>query len=398
MEVNNSKIIIWGIDNFNTLGLLRQLGSAGYDLFFLIHEGKGNCASQSRWCGEYAEAKTIEEGADYLFLHFSNLNPKPIIITPGDGIIEYIDQHKEEFQKHFIVPGTKESGLLTRMDNKNEMTALARKIGFTVPQSRIIHKDEDLKDIDYPCIIKPSHINKSHRNEFKFKVCKNEKELKNTLRFVRRDSEFILQQYIPKESVALVYGARMGDGQVKIAGVLLKDRFISCGDGSHGLVTNNIPNSIDVNLIEQYLKKIDYCGLFSVEYGIYDGKAYFFEFNFRNDGCSHYFYQAGANIPLAWVKSMTEGDYSKIRTEVNDEKWFIDEVSDIENVYRGVISRQQWEKERQEATVFKYYDETDLKPYKAQMGGGKVRILKNYLINRYRPYILWSLNKLGFKQ
>ena len=35
MDVRNI-VIVWGIDNFNTLGLLRQLGSAGLNLFLLI--------------------------------------------------------------------------------------------------------------------------------------------------------------------------------------------------------------------------------------------------------------------------------------------------------------------------------------------------------------------------
>ena len=38
------------------------------------------------------------------------------------------------------------------------------------------------------------------------KICKNEKELKQTLRFVRHESVFILQQYIKKEKDLLVYG------------------------------------------------------------------------------------------------------------------------------------------------------------------------------------------------
>lgn len=375
-QIINNKIIIWGIDNFNTLGLFRQLGPAGCDIFFLIHEGKGNCASCSKWCKDYAEVKTIEEGADYLFNHFSNLNPNPIIITPGDGIIEYIDQHREDFQKHFIVPGTSEGGLLTKIDNKNEMTSLAKKLGFNVPESRTCRWNDELQDISYPCIIKPSHITNGKRSEFKFKICENEKELKKTLNWVRHESEFILQQFIPKESVALVYGARMSGGEVKTAGVLVKDRFISCGDGSHGFVSSIFPKGIEIDKIEAFLNEIDYYGLFSFEYGLYDGQAFFFEVNLRNDGTSHYFYQAGANIPLAWVRSMAGEDYSQVSTSVTEDKWFIDEISDLENVYRGFISREQWEKERAEAAVFKYFDDSDMMPYEKQMGGVKLECSK----------------------
>ena len=44
-----NKIIIWGADDFNTLGLLREYGEPGVDVFFLI-KGARAYASQSKYC------------------------------------------------------------------------------------------------------------------------------------------------------------------------------------------------------------------------------------------------------------------------------------------------------------------------------------------------------------
>ena len=49
----------------------------------------------------------------------------------------------------------------------------------------------------------------------------------------------------------------------------------------------------------------------------------------------------------------------RIRVKTSKKAWFIDEVFDVENVIKGVISKEQWKKEMAEATIFKYYDKED---------------------------------------
>lgn len=389
-----NKIIIWGRDNYNTLGLLRQLSGEGREIFFLMWGKPVGCASASKFFGEHVILESMEEGYQYLMTHFTNEPQKPVVFTPSDELIEFIDQHKIELQQNFILPGTKEQGLLTKIDDKNTMTEMASRLGFLVPQSQVCRKDTKLKNIQYPCIIKPAHTTAGHRNEFKFMICNDEKALRKALKYVRHDSEFILQQYIPKESVALVYGARMGDGNVKTAGVLIKDRFIACGDGSHGFVTTKYPAGIDVGKITAFLNEIDYCGLFSFEYGLYKDNAYFFEVNLRNDGTSHYFHQAGANIPLAWYKSMIGEDYSSVNTTVTNDAWYIDEIFDEANVWNGSISRKQWKKEKAEATVFKYYDKEDQNPWKQMKRGKCSKIIQDAIVKKYRLYIVYLMDKL----
>lgn len=392
--IDKNKIIIWGSDNFNTLGLLRQLSGEGREIFFLMWGKPVGCASASKFFGDHVVVESMEEGYQYLLTHFSDESLKPVIFTPSDELIEFIDQHKTELQQHYILPGTKEQGLLTMIDDKNNMSGKAARLGFLVPTSIIFRWDSDISEVQYPCILKPAHTTVGRHNEFKYKICENEKELKNTLRFVRHDSEFVLQQYIPKESVALVYGARMSDGQVKIAGVFVKDRFISCGDGSHGYISSSFPKGIEIDKIETFLKEIDYCGLFSFEYGLYDDKAYFFEVNLRNDGTSHYFYQAGANIPLAWYCDAIGKDYSPINTVVTGNCWYIDEIFDVANVWNGTISRKQWKKEKVQATVFKYYDKEDQNPWKQMNRGKCMKIIQDSIMKKYRMYIVYLMDKL----
>lgn len=392
-----NKVIVWSIDDFNTLGLMRELGNADLDMIFLV-KGHAGFAVKSKYCKQYIETSTIEDGYKYLLENYADETNKPIIIISSDEIITFVDQHKEEFEKHFIIPGTSKKGNVEKYIDKNTMTALAEEIGILCPKSRAIKKGGDISGIEYPCLIKPSHQKPGHYNEFKFKMCKSEKALKSTLCFVRPDSEFIVQQYIPKELDLLVYGGRMWDGNTIFAGAFIRDRWADSGSSSHGYFSENIPQCADATKICEFLERIDYHGLFSVEYGLLNDKAYFFEINLRNDGTSHYFYQAGANIPLAYVYSSAGLDYSHIPTKVHGENWFIDEIFDIENVILGKIKKKTWKQDMAEATVFKYYDKEDTAPYEIAKRGKTKQIIQDIILKRFRLYIVFVLDKLGLRK
>ncbi len=387
-----NKVIVWGSDDFNTLGLMRELGQSGLDLLFLI-KGKKGMAARSRYCQKYIETASADEGLQYLMRQETDVQAKPIIITNGDGISVLIDQHKPELEKNYIIPGTRQQGVLERYTDKFAMTGLAAELGFATPWSKFVQWDSDINDVTYPCIIKPSHLTPGHYNEFKFRICKDEATLRKTLSMVRKESVFIVQQYIPKEKDLLVYGARMQDGKTVLAGCMIRDRMADSGSSSHGLITSKLPENTKESDIAKFLDTIDYVGLFSFEYGMTVDNAYFFEVNLRNDGCSHYFLQAGANIPLAWVKSCAGEDYSDVTTKVVGERWFIDEVFDIENVLHRRISYSKYKQDKKGATIFKYYDKEDAEPYKYVRRGRLRQLLQDIVLAKFRLYVVYCMDK-----
>lgn len=393
-RILKNKVIVWSIDDFNTMGLMRELGQFDLDMEFLI-KGKAGFASKSKYCKKYIETDSIEDGANYLIQSYSNEEYKPIVIISSDEIVTYVDIHRDDFKDRFILPITSVKGNIKKYIDKNIMTELAEAIGILCPQSRFVKWDSSVEGIEYPCLIKPSHQTPGHFNEFKFKICKNQKELRNTLKLVRHDSEFILQQYIPKELDLLVYGARMRDGNTLIAGSMIRDRWADSGSSSHGWLINEVPTSVDVSKIKEFVERIDYFGPFSCEYGLVGDKAYFFEINLRNDGTSHYFYQAGANIPLAYVYSCAGLDYSQVPTIVKGKNFFIDEVFDVENVLKCKISKKQWKQDMKKATIYKYYDKEDKEPWEIVKKTKFKQIAQDFLLSRYRIYIVSVMDKMG---
>lgn len=392
------KVIIWGVDDYNVLGLFRELGKFNLEIIFLIFQGVKNCATLSKYCSKYIESESLDDGLKYLLEIGANSTNKAVIINSNDLIAEFLDLHREDLLKFYYVPGTATPGLLKKVDSKAVMTEMAERLGFIVPKSRICQYNSNIDDVEFPCLLKPTNQTYGKYNEFKFRVCKDKKSLINTLRFVRKDSNFILQQYIPKESVALVYGCRTPDGKTYLAGVLEKDRFCDNGDGSHGVLFRNFPSYIPSDLIIKFVESVDFYGLFSVEFLVYKGKAYFIEINWRNDGTSHLFFQAGANIPLLWIKLCLGESANNINWQVRDRSYFIDEIFDMDNIRRNVVSKEQWRSEREQATVFKYYDVDDLKPYEVMKKNKKKKLLLDAIVARNRLYIVWLMDKLGLRR
>ncbi len=402
MKQIKNKVIVWSIDDFNTLGLMRQLGQPNIDLLFLI-KGNAGMATKSKYCKQYVECPDLQSCYEYLMEAFKNEEYKPILISSGDDSITFIDQHKSEMEKYFILPGTSKQGDVEKYIDKNVMTALAEELGIKCPRSRLVTKESDLSGWTYPCFIKPSHQKPGHYNEFKFKKCNSEKQLKSIMKYVRPDSEFILQEYVNKGHDLLIYGARLKDGKTVTAGAFIRDRMADSGSFSHGIFidhqhASDYFNGDLFNQIDEFLTRIDYYGLFSFEYGLVGKEPYFFEVNLRNDGTSHYHFQAGANIPLAYVYSCAGMDYSQVSTRIENGRFFIDELFDIENVFHGRINRKQWKKDMQEATIFKYYDKDDIEPYNFVKKGKWKQIFQDLLLMKYRVYIVYLFDKLGLRK
>lgn len=391
----NNLVIIWGVDDFNTLGLMRELGQNDLDLIFLI-KGKRGMAARSRYCQKYVETRNAEDGFHFLMrFKTSEYTAKPIIVTNSDEISVLLDRFKTELETKFILPGTRQQGLLENYTDKYAMSCLASELGITTPWSKCVRMDSDISDVPYPCIIKPCHLTPGYYNEFKFRICQDAASLRKTLRLVRKESVFVVQQYIPKEHDLLLYGARMQDGHTVLAGCMVRDRMADSGSFSHGLITNDLPSQfgeLEKEKMVSFLERINYCGLFSFEYGLTPDKAFFFEVNLRNDGCSHYFFQAGANIPLAWVMNCVGKEYTNVSTRVTRDGWFVDEVFDIENVLHGRISIRQWMHDKKVATIFKYYDKDDMNPFWYVKRGMLRQLVQDLILAKYRLYIVYGID------
>ena len=393
----NNKVLVCGSDNLTTLGIVRELGSHNI-LFTLLAIGGSKAISKSRYCSEVVNLPTIDSCIEYLEGNYDNELHKPIIIISSDRLACYFDDHQEELSKKYILPVSNKPGKLSYYTNKFNMFTLANDVGINILKSHRINKSSSLDGIEYPCFIKPCIETPGHYNEFKYKICKNQKELKKTLKIVRPTSEFIVQRLLKKENELVIYGCRMRDGNIVISGVMYQDRFAESGFASHGFVTSTIPSYIDIEKLKRFVEEVDFYGPFDFEFGIENNNAYYFETNFRCVGPTGFFNQSGASVVAAYVYSSAGLDYSQIPIYVSQDNLCIDDMYDIENVIVRKISYKDWKKSNSVVTLRRYLDAQDMGPYYAEKKRRVRTIIRDIILKRLRLYIVYWTEKLRFRK
>ena len=358
------KIILWGADDYNILGALRQLVPYGCDVLCLFSFPMYECAEHSRYCKNYVAFDTHTEALDYLLTHFQEEKERPILSAHSDVVAELIDLHKDELSKYFVISGTTEQGLLTKIQDKYEMSELAVGCGFNVPHTMPLLPDSDVSAVSLPCFVR-SAINTKRTSWHKRVKCNTLQELKEVQSELTNEDHVIVSDFIAKEYEILVIGVRFHNGNVYIPGCYMKDRwhYGNYGSGSHGQIMPDIPKCINLDSIRKMLSEIDYYGQFSVEYGIVGEKAYFYEINLRNDGTSDYFNQCGANTNLAWVYDCCDLDVSTLYVPVQKTAYMIHEIGDVKNIREMNIPIKEWFRQILEAEVYVYWNKHDIKPF-----------------------------------
>lgn len=396
MNLNN-KVLVCGGDNLTSLGIIRELGEHHISFIF-VALGRCKVVTSSKYCKEVVELRNTDECLKYLFEHFNDEQYKPILIISSDRLAYMFDKHQDELSKKYILPCTSHPGTLEYYTNKYNMQELANQIGINCLNSKRISKYSSIEGVEYPCFIKPCIEKPGHYNEFKYKICKSEKELRNVLKMVRPESEFVVQRFLKKDTELVVYGCRMRDGKTIISGVMYQDRFAESGFASHGFVTDEIPNYIDINKIKTFIETVGLYGPFDFEFGIENGIPYYLETNFRCVGPIGFFNKSGASVVASYIYSCAGFDYNLISSIVQKKNWCIDDMYDIENVLVGKLSYMKWKKSKKEATLYRYYDEEDLNPFFAERKRKWKNIIKDIIVKRFRLYIVHFGEKIGLRK
>lgn len=390
-----AKIVIWGADNYNTLGLIRSLTDERFDVLLLINGSKHGVASASKYCQKCVVTCSINDGIDYLIKNYpEQADPlkKAVIIPGGDAYSVGCAKNYHQLHTRFHLMCTTDPNVLIHVTDKDEMGRVAERAGILIPKTAKITKENLSHDIPYPVILK--HIHTEGRVEFKTKIIKSESELKSFSKIFNPKNTYLIQQFIPRSYDIYVYGCRLPNGDLAIAGYNNQYRWSDDGGGSFGELDPHMPDFIDCNALARFFDEIDYHGLFSSEYGYYNGKAYFYEVNLRNDGFTHLSLQAGANLPLLWVsRCLNLG--TDASPKMTQHMVSFNEIYDIINVIKGKVSYRQYKKDKASAQAFNFYDPADPQPYLNMKKRRWWEIPCRAIYKGVRPQIVWLLSKLG---
>ena len=362
--IDYRKVIVIGGNHHNTLGVVRSLGRKGVLSDVIITR---NDSSSFVLKSKYIAQKHIVDGSgaaiDLLLSEYANNKEKPIVIACHDGISSLLDLNRNRMSDYFVLPGIDIQGRVTELMNKKTMGEVAVGSGLKVPQTWVISdsKSSQIKDLFYPCITKP--LDSCNGSKSEIKICYDSAQL---MRFLESEKgkSFLVQQFIEKDFEFQLIGCSLNNGSdIIIPGISVILR--QPANTNTGFLHYQAPDSSYIQTIENtknYIKRIGYSGLFSVEFlRNQKGVDFFMEINFRNDGNAIAVTNAGVNLPYIWYLAGCNCDYKKEIGAIHDE-YVMPEFAEISLYVVGLISRGDWREDMEKATSYMDFAPDDPNP------------------------------------
>lgn len=366
-----NKVIVIGGNHYNTLGVIRSLGEEGIPVYLILISEKEGYVSKSKYVTEiWKVSKSGRDIIDILVSNFENEEHKPIIIPTSDSIMETIDSNLDLLKHKYILPNADNiEGRVTRLMNKKVMNDIASESGLIIPKSWEIELEGNETDISeetiYPCIVKPLSSIDGKKEDIV--ICQNELELKKNLSILKQDYDRVLiQEYIDgsdSKMIEIIGCVTINGKEIILPAIIEKTREypLMAGSTSYALATRN-SKYIDNNGIERFIKKLNYVGIFDLEFKYANGKTYFIEINFRNGAPGYVLTKAGTNIPYIWYLDASGNDINNLCKEIDKDFNFMMEARDFRHVLNGDLKLRSWIKDLINTKAFLFFNFKDIRP------------------------------------
>lgn len=373
------EVFVIGGCHHNILCVIRSLGEKGVRPNVIIESSeKRPYVSYSKYIKEKWIVPNEETVLDTLLREGERLSNKPVVIACADNLSSLLDIHHDDLAKYYLVPGAKEQGRITRLMDKEVMSELARKVGFLVPQSIATDTTKDeVIHILKPWIIKPlvskngvkADIQRIYTDEEWF-------EYKS-----KHQTQAQVQQLIDKDFEYQLIGLSLDSGkEVIIPGVSHVIR--PQANTNTGFLRYEPLSESYLGIVEtckKFLIETGYSGLFSMEFlRGKDGKDYFMEINFRNDGNAICVTAAGVNLPFIWYQSL-QGLSMTENILVEKTVYVMPEFADLSLFAHRKLGLCQWLKDIKRTDRFMEYDKYDKKPFRKYIKEEIWRMTKKFV-------------------
>lgn len=387
-----NRVLVIGGNHQNTLGVIEALGQKGVrSCVIILGHINGSFVLKSKYVEKGWICEDEEAVVSSILTGFKPVERKAIAIACSDDAANILDAHYEQLNKLLVIPTVKEAGTLIYWTNKEKMTETAKRLGITIPSSWMINDKTIPADIEYPCVIKP--ITSVNHGKKGFAKCINEKELQAYLKSKQEGEPVQVQQYIEKEYEFQFIGCSLKEGdEVIIPGrthiettTEFNNLVFLCYDSYDASFEQTVEDS------KLFVKETGYSGLFSIEFMRgKDGKDYFLEMNFRNDGNGISVTSSGTNLPYIWYLYASGGDYkAEIANSTVKTTYMMPEISFFLSMINGEISFREWLADRKKTTCYLTRFEEDIEPYKTI-----IRPFKKKLPRYFMKFILIRLHIL----
>ena len=378
-----NKVIIVGINHFNTLGLIRSFGVNGIKPHVILvnPDGVSNFCGKSKFVGGFDVVHSDEEAFALLVEKFNDEKLKPVLVPSSDGAIYMIDTNHDTLSNKFILPHiNNKQGEIAKLMNKDNQALWAQQLGIPTAKTFLINfDDEEWMKVDYPMpyIVKPVLSHEGSKGDIR--RCDSRKELFDYINELKKKGYFriLLQEFLFKDYEMELFGTMM-EHRKEIPYILTKHvrewkrvgGSVCCHEFILDEELHNQARSI-LNKIQDY----GYVGNFDIEIINVKGKIYLNEINFRNSGdiyaCFHnkIFYSF-----YSYLDMIGERDFT-MKMDYNNKYYAMCEDRDFNWVRYGFMSFGEWFKYLRKTKDFAYFSWKDIK--------GTHAYYKNYSIIRF---------------
>ena len=361
------KIVIIGGDHHNTLGLVRSYGIKDIKSdVILIGPTVDGFVLKSKYVSQGFRVHSPQEAVNCLINLYGNYDGIVVVQTSSDEAGAALDDAIETIPSHIKIPNAK--GQLSYLMNKDNMCQVAKSVGLNVPQYTLVHPAEIVDKVDdgviYPCITKA--ISSLDGGKSDTTICQSAHELISFLKKDHRCPNVIVEQFIEKEIEFQFFGLSLNGGEdIIIPGHSHIHRPGIQNEYYFPYIENDESFDDTLSKAKDFIKKVKYSGLFSVEFlRGKDGKDYFLEMNFRNDGNAICVTDAGFNLPYVWYLSEAGKDYKKeLSSYIFKSVEFCPDVIYFYHMMNGELSFREWYNTTKRSNSFTMFYKGDNKPF-----------------------------------
>lgn len=364
------KTIVIGRDHHNTLGVVNSLARKGVLSYTIVldHGIRHSYVAESKYVQKGWICPSEDKVVDCLLSNLkSEDGQKSVVISTSDDAATILDKNYDALSPYFCMPGCGKQGVLTPQMSKQAMASIATSVGLNVPKTILVENNVlNYEDVEYPCITKA--ISSIEGGKSDIKICSKEEELRDFLENQHHCAKIQVQKFVNKAFEFQFLGCSLNGGDIIfIPGRTHIDRPKGY-DNTYYLEFMPADCSFEKTLdaCMAFIKKTKYSGTFSVEFlRDKDGKDYFLEMNFRNDGNAICATTAGANLPYIWYLYHTGGDYlSEIENSSISKVSMMPEIYCFNRMIVGEMSWSEYWTKVKTATCLTTRFKDDLRPFR----------------------------------
>lgn len=362
--LSNHKFIVFALDHYNPLGMIRTLGENGIAPIYIAVKHKIDIGVKSKYVSRVHKVESVEEGYHILLEEYGNEEIKPFLFTSDDRTTGYLDEHYDDLKDKFIFFNAGEAGRITEFMDKEKILELAQKHGLKVLDTRVFSKGEIPEDLDYPIITKSISPNVGGWKS-DVHICRSKEELKSAYEIIE-SPVVLVQKYIEKKNEFCLDGFSANKGRDFFVGIASTYKYLIPGYYSPYMDVFNFTNEEMRKSLSAMMEEIGFEGVFSIEFLIdQDDNYWFCEINFRNSTWSYASTVAGMPLAYLWARTMLEGKIPEDAQKniAEDFTAMVEPIDYSKRIELGLCTPGEWLADFKKTNCGFYYSADDLEPF-----------------------------------